>query len=91
MNHLILLNDYVFKPCCTDATILILDDINNIGNSNNKLLIGLIILYISLFVLFTIFYIIPNIVRKNMNINKKRKMLMIIPKNILFEIIMKNK
>ena len=91
MNHLILLNDYVFKPCCSEATMFIIEDINNIGNSNNKLLIGLIILYISLFVLFTIFYIIPNIVRKNMNINKKRKMLMIIPKNILFEIIMKNK
>ena len=91
MNYLIILNDYVFKPCCTEATALILDDIKNIGNYIKRLLIGLIILYISLFILFSVVYIIPNIARKNMNINKKRKMLLIIPRNILFEIIMKNK
>jgi hypothetical protein len=91
MNHLIILNDNVFKYCIRDATNIVTNDINNIGHHIEILLKCLIILYVTLFLLFNCFYVIPNIIKKNNNINKKRKMLLIIPKNVLLDIIVKNK
>ncbi len=90
MRNLIILNDNVFKACIDDASHLVKDDIQNIGNVINKLLISFLIMYISFIILFSLFYVIPDVVKKNNNINKRRKTLMIIPKNVLLDIISKN-
>ena len=90
MRNLIILNDNVFKACIDDASHLVKDDIQNIGNVINKLLVSLLIMYISFIILFSLFYVIPDVIKKNNNINKRRKILMIIPKNVLLDIISKN-
>ena len=90
MNDLIILNDNIFKKCMSDASQSVVKDINNISDSIEMLLIYLIIFYVLLLILFILFYVIPNISQKNKNINKKRKMLLIIPKSILLDIIIKN-
>ena len=90
MRHLIILNDNVVKACIDEASHLVKDDIQNIGNVINKLLVSLLIMYISFIILFSLFYVIPDVIKKNNNINKRRKILMIIPKNVLLDIISKN-
>ena len=90
MNDLIILNDYIFKECLSDGSNLVKKDIENIGKLIEKYLIYLFVFYIILFVLFLLCYSIPDIISKNNNINKRRKILMIIPKHILLDIINKN-
>ena len=90
MNDLIILNDYIFKESINDASKLIQNDLKNIRKLIGKVLIYLFIFYTCFFILFSICYIIPDIINKNNNINKRRKILMIIPKNILLDIINKN-
>ena len=55
-----------------------------------KFLIICIFLFSIIAYVPTIFYIIPDIARKNIDINKKKKLLAIIPRDILTDIIHKN-
>ena len=90
MRHLIILNDNIFKVCIDDASNLVKEDIQNVGNNIINLLIYLFIIYCCFLFCFILFYVIPDVIKKNKNINKRRKLLMIIPKKVLLDIISKN-
>lgn len=90
MRHLIILNDNIFKVCIDDASNLVKEDIQNVGNNIINLLINLFIIYCCFLFCFILFYVIPDVIKKNKNINKRRKLLMIIPKKVLLDIISKN-
>ena len=90
MRHLIVLNDHIFKVCIDDASNLVKEDIQNVGNNIINLLIYLFIIYCCFLFCFILFYVIPDVIKKNKNINKRRKLLMIIPKKVLLDIISKN-
>ena len=90
MRHLIVLNDHIFKVCIDDASNLVKEDIQNVGNNIINLLINLFIIYCCFLFCFILFYVIPDVIKKNKNINKRRKLLMIIPKKVLLDIISKN-
>ena len=101
LNPFLIVNDDV----CKNLTILTENVIKNITNNLvdnikkeiiNKFenikqnLTLLCFLFGCIIAIPTIFYIIPDIIRKNNDINKKRKLLAIIPKEIMAEILLNN-
>ena len=63
------------------------NDIYNLMEDMGKIIIICFVCYYIILILIFGLYIIPDIFRKNIEINKKRKMLILIPKDILPEII----
>ena len=102
LNPFLLINDNI----CKNLTILtenIIKNVTNvmIENIKNEIITKFeniknnltILCFLFGFIIFipTIFYIIPDIIKKNIDINNKRKLLAIIPKEIMAEILLNNK
>ena len=82
---------YIYKPSFESLIISIQNVIEDIyDHIYNYILISNIGYYIVL-IWFYFIYLLPYIIKKNIELNKNRKMLNIIPKEILFEIINKEK
>jgi hypothetical protein len=79
------------RPAFSNSIDNFLNVTNNIFNDLNLIInISKIILWIVL-ILFYILYLIPYIYIKNIELNRTKKMLEIIPKNIMIEIIKKER
>ena len=82
---------YIYKPSFESLIVSIQNVIKAIyDHIYNYILISNIGYYIVL-IWFYFIYLLPYIIKKNIELNKNRKMLNIIPKEILFEIINKEK
>ena len=87
MKNLTVLIEYLFRPSVESFLDYIDNDINNEMKNLGKIVIICLVSYYILLNFILIIFIIPDILRKNVEINKKRKMLILIPKDILPEII----
>ena len=101
LNPFLLVNDNICKNLTIltenvikNITISMIDNIKKeiIDKFENIKKVLTILCFLFGFIIFipTIFYIIPDIIRKNNDINKKRKLLAIIPKEIMAEILLNN-
>ena len=82
---------FLMRPVFSNLIDNFLNATNNIFNDLNLIIqISKIILWIVL-ILFYILYLIPYIYIKNIELNRTKKMLEIIPKNIMIEIIKKER
>ena len=87
MKNLTILIEYLFRPSAESFLDYMDNDIYNLMEDMGKIIIICFVCYYIILILIFGLYIIPDIFRKNIEINKKRKMLMLIPKDILPEII----
>ena len=83
------LNEEIYRPAIETFIEALSKDIDNYGNLIYNYIKRYTILFFIIIVTFNCFFYIPYILDKNKNINKVRKMLMIIPKDILIKIIEK--
>ena len=90
VKNLTILTEIVYRNASFDLINLIKQEIIN-GFEEIQ---NIIIISCSIFGIFAylpiILYFIPDITRKNIDINKKRKLLAVIPKEMLSEMIYKN-
>ena len=91
MKNLSVLIENVHTASISSILEFIEKDFNNSFNKIKMTIIVFSICFYILFVFIIFLYIIPYILRKNVEINKKRKMLILIPKDILPEIIEEKK
>ena len=87
MKNLTVLIENIFRPSAEAFLDFIDKDIENIMEDMEKIIIICLVCYYFILILIFSLYIIPDIFSKNIEINKKRKMLILIPKDILPEII----
>ena len=87
MKNLTVLIENVHTASISSILEFIEKDFINSFNKIKKIIIVFSICFYILFVFIIFLYTIPYILRKNVEINKKRKMLILIPKDILPEII----
>ena len=83
------LNEEIYRPAIETFIAALSKDIDNYGNIIYNFIEQFAILFFIIIISFNCFFYIPYILHKNKNINKVRKMLMIIPKDILLKIIEK--
>ena len=90
IKNVTVLTEVIYKNITKIFNNLIKQEINDGYVYIQKFLIICIFLFSIIAYIPTIFYIIPDIARKNIDINKKKKLLAIIPRDILTDIIHKN-
>ena len=84
MLNMVLLINQIFFPVLSDFANNISNEINELFDSLTLFII-VIILFIIIFVfIFSLTFIVPNLIKQNKEINKIRRMLEIIPKDIIF-------
>ena len=78
---------YIINPVISDLVETVIAECEKLfSNIRNNIIIINVIFFIVL-VFYYIFYIFPFIIKKNMDLNKTRKMLGIIPKDVFLEIL----
>ena len=87
LKNLNILNEQIFKPAHTYFTQSIYSDITNIFKLIKDKVILFIILFFIFIVMFNIIFYFPYLYKKNIEIKQIKQMLLIIPQNILYEIL----
>ena len=87
LKNLNILNEQIFKPAHTYFTQSIYSDITNIFKLIKDKVILFIILFFIFIVMFNIIFYFPYLYKKNTEIKQIKQMLLIIPQNILYEIL----
>ena len=82
---------YLIRPVITDLTHSITTGVNKLFSDLRKIIVIINIIAFGFLILFYIFYITPFVIQKNLELNKTRKMLGIIPKDIFFGILSNEK
>ena len=101
-NPFLLFNDNVFKnftvviiylvrPVVRDLIQSVTLGVNSLFSHLRKIIVIINIIAFGFLILFYIFYITPFVIQKNLELNKTRKMLGIIPKDIFFGILSNEK
>ena len=78
---------YIINPVITDLVEIVTEECEKLFTNLRKIIIFLNIVFFVIFVFFYICYILPFIIKKNIELNKTRKMLGIIPKDVFLEIL----
>ena len=97
-NPFLLFNDNVFKnftvviiylvrPVIRDLIQSVTLGVNSLFSHLRKIIVIINVIAFGFLILFYIFYITPFVIQKNLQLNKTRKMLGIIPKDIFLEIL----
>ncbi len=87
LKHLNILNERIFKPAHKEITDSISLDIYNILQKIEKHQNGLILCFFLTILVFNIILYFPFLYKKNDEIKQVKKMLILIPQNILYEIL----
>ena len=87
LKHLNILNERIFKPAHIDLTDSISLDIYNILQKIEKHQNGVILCFFLTILVFNIILYFPFLYKKNDEIKQIKKMLILIPQNILYEIL----
>ena len=90
MKDLYLLIKIILIPLVDDISNSISNELLNIFKKVNNLIIGINISFIVLIVGFILIFLLPILITKNNEINKVRKMLGIIPKDIIINFFIKD-
>ena len=91
MKTIYILNENVLKEAISNVTNILAEDINNLFNHIKIFIIILLIIFYFMFFLFFLFFYLPDILKKNKEITKTRNMLNIIPKDLLYNILLNEK
>jgi hypothetical protein len=90
MKDLYLLIKIILIPLVDDISNSISKELLNIFKKINNLIIGINISFIVVIVGFILIFLLPILITKNNEINKVRKMLGIIPKDIIINFFIKD-
>ena len=90
MKDLYLLIKIILIPLVDDISNSISNELLNIFKKVNNLIIGINISFIVVIVGFILIFLLPILITKNNEINKVRKMLGIIPKDIIINFFIKD-
>ena len=86
MFEVIILIHEIYFPLMNDISNSISKDIFNVFNKSNSYIIASIIFFIFLILGFLLINVVPILVKQNNQINTIRKMLEIIPRDIIFNL-----
>ena len=91
MKTINVINEYILKESFTKISNFLADDIHDLFNHIKVFIIMILITFYIIFFLFFLFFYLPDIFKKNKEITKTRTMLNIIPKDLLYNILLNEK